>query len=95
MNLNYDQSPETLIQLLATADTNLPAHNIAVDYDGEVIVDPEVQYPHIEVSKFPFRVQIANAAIRSSQKIKEVHALLMDVLNNAPSMGQNEYRIAA
>jgi hypothetical protein len=44
MNLFYDPSLIALSQLIDNADKSLPAHNIVVDYDGEVIIDPEKKF---------------------------------------------------
>ena len=96
MNLNYDQSQESLQALLATADDELPTHNIAVDYDGEVIVDPELHYPDVDVKRYKFYTQIWDASIRSARKLQALHATLMSVINSQPrSMGRNDYNIAA
>ncbi|MCW3127237.1 MAG: hypothetical protein JWO03_2895 [Bacteroidetes bacterium] len=96
MNLNYDQSPETLQALLATADENLPTHSIAVDYDGEVIVDPEIRYPDVDIKRYKFRTHIWNASIRSAKKLQALHAALMSVINAQPrTLGNSDYSIAA
>lgn len=95
MNLNYDQSQETLQALLATANENLPTHNIAVDFDGEVIVDPELRYPDVDLRKYKFHTQIWNASIRSAKKLQALHATLLNVLNGNRRMGNSDYSIAA
>ena len=85
MNLNYDQQPEALIELLATADQTLPAHHIAVDYDGEVLLDPEVQYPHVPLHRYRFHTRIWEAGMRSTQKVRELHSALITLLHSGAS----------
>ena len=96
MNLNYDQSQESLKALLAKASKEIPSHYVAVDYDGEVIVDPDLRFPEIDVKRYKFCTQIRNASLSNLRKIQALHHALLDTLSERfHSMGNNDFRIAA
>ena len=58
MNLFSNPSIQELNQLLCQCDTTAPNHNLVVDYDGEVLIDPELQLPEIDLDKFKLRVRL-------------------------------------
>ena len=93
MNLNYDLSTEALKQLVAKADQKIPVHNIAVDYDGEVLIDPELYYPQVDIKRYKFWARIQNASLRNFRNLQALHAILINEFN--PQLGGNEMRIAA
>ena len=96
MNLNYDQSPEALVALLATANKELPSHYIAVDYDGEVLIDPELHYPDVDVKRYKFCTQLRKASISNARRLQALHHALMNTLKEQfHSLGGNEMSIAA
>ena len=47
MNLFYDPSISALRQLVDSSDKAVKVHNVVVDFDGEVIIDPEMKYQGI------------------------------------------------
>lgn len=61
MNLFRKASLIELQQLLSKTDKNAPVHNIVIDYDGEVLIDPELSQPEIDLNKFKYRVQLSTA----------------------------------
>ncbi|MBS1596193.1 MAG: hypothetical protein JST90_17915 [Bacteroidetes bacterium] len=87
MNLNYDQQPEALIELLAKADQSISDHHIAVDYDGEVLLDPQVQYPHVPLHRYRFHTRVWQAGMRSTQKLRELHHTLITLLHTGADHG--------
>lgn len=58
MNLFSNPSIQELNQLLSQCDNTALNHNLVVDYDGEVLIDPELQLPEIDLDKFKFRVRL-------------------------------------
>lgn len=60
MNLFYDPSALALCQLIGKASKSLSAHNVVVDYDGEVIIDPELHFAGVDLNKFKYRTLISN-----------------------------------
>jgi hypothetical protein len=60
MNLFHNPSVEDLQSLLKNAAETKNVHDVVLDYDGEVLIDPEVINPHLDdLSKFKFRVQLS------------------------------------
>lgn len=59
MNLFRKTSLTELQQLLSKTDKNTPVHNIVIDYDGEVLIDPQLSQPEIDLNKFKYRVQLS------------------------------------
>ena len=60
MNLFYDTSAMSLRQLIGKASKSTSTHNVVVDYDGEVIIDPELHFAGVDLSKYKYRTQIAS-----------------------------------
>jgi hypothetical protein len=82
MNLIYDQTPDALQELAVVADRSLPVHNIAVDFDGEVIIDPELHYPNVDLRRYKFCTQIRDASLRNARKIQDLHQVLMSTVKD-------------
>jgi hypothetical protein len=59
MNLFQKASDAELHDLINKTDENTPIHNIVIDYDGEVLIDPELTQPEVDLSKFKYRVQLS------------------------------------
>jgi len=51
MNLFYDPSITELRQLVDSAEKSINVHNVVVDFDGEVIIDPEMKYKGIDLKQ--------------------------------------------
>ena len=58
MNLFINPSLKELSKLLSQCDASAPNHNIVVDYDGEVLIDPDLEQPEIDLDKFKLRVRL-------------------------------------
>lgn len=56
MNLFFNPSISDLQKLLSKAVKNKPIHDLVIDYDGEVLIDPQVEQP---LNKFKFRIQMS------------------------------------
>jgi hypothetical protein len=57
MNLFYNPTVQDLRRLLNEKLSTLTAHNIVVDYDGEVIVDPEFKYSGVPINRYKYRAR--------------------------------------
>ena len=57
MNLFLNPSVKELSKLIESTESTKP-HNIVVDYDGEVLIDPELKQPELDLSKFMYRLRI-------------------------------------
>jgi hypothetical protein len=58
MNLFINPSVQELNKLLSQCDASIPSHNLVVDYDGEVLLDPDLQQPEIDLDRFKLRIQL-------------------------------------
>jgi hypothetical protein len=70
MNLFYDPSIIGLRQLIDTADKSLSVHNIVIDYDGEVIIDPEKKYSSVGLNRYKFRTKMHQSVLRNAESMK-------------------------
>ena len=96
MNLHYDHSTPALIELISKADTKLLAHNIALDYDGEVIIDPELHYPQVDLRRYKFHTQIRSASMRNMRKLQALQTALLSAYSETlRTIGGHDLRIAA
>jgi hypothetical protein len=64
MNLNYAYDKQALEALIAKADKSLDEHNLAIDFDGEVLIDPEKDFPNVPLQAYQFASRIRNASMR-------------------------------
>jgi hypothetical protein len=67
MNLFFNPSLIALRQLVDTGKKSLSVHNIVIDYDGEVIIDPETRFADIGLNRFKFHTQI-NSSVKSNAR---------------------------
>jgi hypothetical protein len=69
MNLFYQPSIADLRQLVKAGKKSLSVHNIVVDYDGEVIIDPETKYAGIGLNRFKFHTQISQSVKNNARSM--------------------------
>ena len=77
MNLFYDPSISALRQLVDSSDKSLKVHNVVIDFDGEVIIDPEVKYTGIELSRFKFHTRISQSIKKNAKGMKALFETLL------------------
>ena len=77
MNLNYPYDKASLQALTQTADKKLDVHTLVVDFDGEVVLDPEVHFPGVAVTKYKFCTELHDEQLRDEVRL----AALYDALN--------------
>lgn len=65
MNLFLNPSVEELQSLLKSAPETKNVHDVVLDYDGEVLIDPEVSHPNVDLNKFKFRMQLSTISKRA------------------------------
>ena len=78
MNLFYDPSITELRQLVDSAEKSINVHNVVVDFDGEVIIDPEMKYKGIDLNRFKFRTQISHAIKGNARSMKALFETLLE-----------------
>jgi hypothetical protein len=81
MNLNYDSSHTSLLELIATADTSLETHNLAIDFDGEVIIDPELYFPQVPLEKYKFCTHVRDISLRKSEMVQALFRSLITIFD--------------
>jgi hypothetical protein len=81
MNLFYNPSMTELRQLLSSAKKSSNIHNVVIDFDGEVIIDPEVQYEGIALSRFKFHTQISQSIKNNARGMKALFDTLLAAYN--------------
>jgi hypothetical protein len=58
MNLFHNPSVDELRALIQNAPQLKDNHDVVIDYDGEVLIDPQLQQPDLDLNKFKFRMQL-------------------------------------
>lgn len=92
MNLFYNPSMFALRQLVDTANNQEPIHNVAVDYDGEVIVDPEKHYPQVDLKRYKYHTR---ARLDSDGHLRDLFRELVAIFNASNALIQNKFNRAA
>ena len=65
MNLFHNPSVDDLRSLLNSVPETKIVHDVVLDYDGEVLIDPQDADPDLDLSKFKFRVQLTEFSKRA------------------------------
>ena len=81
MNLFYNPSMTDLRQLLSSSQKSSNVHNVVIDFDGEVIIDPEMKYQGIPLSKFKFHTQISQSIRNNAKGMKALFETLLAAYN--------------
>jgi hypothetical protein len=65
MNLFHNPSVDELHSLIQGASESKNVHDVVLDYDGEVLIDPQLEHPNLDLTKFKFRVQLTEFSKRA------------------------------
>jgi hypothetical protein len=98
MNLNYDTTPEALKEFIMNiAAPSMADHNIALDYDGEVLIDPELHYPDVDIKRYQFCTKVKTSVLRTDEVVKVLQEALLTVFETQhKDIGYfDNFRIAA
>ena len=77
MNLFHEPSLAELRKLVESGQKSLPVHNIVIDYDGEVIIDPEKKYTGVSLNRFKFHTQISNTVKSNARSMRILFETLL------------------
>ena len=77
MNLFFNPSLHEFKKLLMKADSGLSVHDLVIDYDGEVLLDPHLKQPGLDLDKFKVHVQL-----RGSSHLRKLFDFLLRAWNN-------------
>lgn len=58
MNLFFNPSVNELRKLIRETNNEKEVHHIVIDYDGEVLIDPEITQPELNLDRFKFRINL-------------------------------------
>ncbi|MBS1617435.1 MAG: hypothetical protein JST76_02900 [Bacteroidetes bacterium] len=75
MNLNYSATTEQLTELIQMAQ-HTSTHHLVIDFDGEVVIDPEVHFPDVALERYKFSTSIMDASLRNEQTAQALYAAL-------------------
>jgi hypothetical protein len=78
MNLYYNPSMNELLELIRRTENHNNLHNLVVDYDGEVLIDPQILQPELEVSKFKVLLKLSDPSMKM---IGDKKSCLRNLLN--------------
>lgn len=98
MNLNYPYDKASLMALTQTADKKSDIHTLVIDFDGEVVLDPEIHFPGVEVSRYKFHTEIEDKSLRDVTSLAALYDSLEEMFNaneQRHSIGEKRNRLAA
>jgi hypothetical protein len=95
MNLFYNPSITELRQLVDSANNNLDKHNVVIDYDGEVIIDPKMKYKGIALNRFKFHTTISESVKHNTRSLKCLFETLVEAYQSNGFQIQRRYNRAA
>jgi hypothetical protein len=77
MNLFFNPSISEFKKLLMKTQNDLPVHDLVIDYDGEVLIDPQLIQPGLDLDKFKVHVQL-----RDNSHFQKLFKFLLHAWNN-------------
>jgi hypothetical protein len=87
MNLFFNHRERELKELINEADNNKPVHDVVVDFDGEVLIDPQLEQPNIDLDKFKVHVKLSDRVVKELRKQSGYLKLLYNKLQKAWNSG--------
>lgn len=79
MNLFFNPSLSELRKLIRETNNEKEVHHIVVDYDGEVLIDPELKHPGLNLDRFKFKINLYE---RPKNYIRSKSEKLISLFNN-------------
>lgn len=79
MNLYLNPSLSELRKLISENDNEKEVHHLVVDFDGEVLLDPELKQPELNLDRFKIKINIYE---RPRDYIRNKSEKLKVLLNN-------------
>ena len=72
MNLFFNPSISEFKKLLVKTENDLGVHDLVIDYDGEVLLDPHLKQPWLDLDRFKVHVQL-----RGHNHLKKLYNFIM------------------
>jgi len=87
MNLFFNPSLKELRKMFREIENDKNEHDVVLDYDGEVLVDPQIQQPELDLNKFKFRIRLNELSGDSlkSGLFQNLFRRLVNAWNNSDS----------
>ncbi|CAN5456371.1 hypothetical protein BH11BAC1_BH11BAC1_28310 [soil metagenome] len=83
MNLFLNPSVDELQNLIQNAPEGTKIHDVVIDFDGEVLINPQLEHPDLDLNKFKFRIQLTEFSKRAVMKGSNSLKYLLGSLVNA------------
>jgi len=83
MNLFFNPSESEFQKLINKFKSDAMVHEVVVDYDGEVLVDPQLEQPKLDLNKFKVHVRITPLSTKAVEKKPTLLSHLFNQLLNA------------
>ena len=82
MNLNYPYDRASLNAFSLIVKGKLQVHNLVVDFDGEVLLDPELCFPNVPLTKYKFYTLIDDKRLRDAVSLASLYDALDEIFTN-------------
>jgi hypothetical protein len=90
MNLYFNPQERELHKLISQTDNGKKVHDVVVDFDGEVLIDPELEQPGLDLNKFKVHVRLSDRLIRALN-VQSNH--LRSLFNNLQQAWNDKYNL--
>ena len=77
MNLFLNPSLSEFQKLVNKVTGGSSVHDVVLDYDGEVLIDPQLEQPGLDLKKFKVHLQL-----KSMQPLRDLYAYLLSAWND-------------
>jgi hypothetical protein len=83
MNLFFNPQERELHKLISQAHNGKKVHDVVVDFDGEVLIDPDLEQPNLDLNKFKVHVRLSDRLTRALNVQSNHLRSLFESLNKA------------
>jgi hypothetical protein len=77
MNLFSNPSLSEFQKLISKVTNGKAVHDLVLDYDGEVLIDPQLEQPDLDLDKFKVHIRL-----QSLQPLKNLFNYLLNAWND-------------
>jgi hypothetical protein len=86
MNIFLNPSISEFQKLISKVANGRAIHDVVLDYDGEVLIDPQLEQPDLDLKKFK-----AHIRLQSLKPLRDLYSYLLDAWNDT-FPGQNSHQ---
>jgi hypothetical protein len=90
MNLFFNPQKRELFRLISQVDNGKKIHDVVVDFDGEVLVDPDLEQPNLDLYRFKVRFRLSDRLIKA---LNEQSGHLQFLFNNLQKAWNDKYNL--